>query len=1021
MSYQYHDQNAAYGRGYPEPPRQQRPMRPPQGRRPPPPPGYTQHQQHPQQRRPPPMRPQNSNMRPSPQPVQQSPREHQYSAQSEESLSNLYDGSAYAESGFDMSDHWPLPAQQAARSPVPPQIPKAPSPRGPPPRRPQRPDALPRAIQGNPTQSQAPRAAAPNRRFPPKFPPDRPPQQWSQHGTGQWTGDGYVSPTTSLPSPNKSRPVTGSSTYSSDSANSYPSIPDFPSPQVPQQAAVYGRANQRPPLGPPPSARRGPSSCYGQPGGVHPITEEEESIRNSNSAPSLGKLNAGNHDSLGGKSYASSNAIPIGIPDYYLQSERGSAPSLNRSDGAHPESPLEPVPPLPAYMSQEQFPTPPPEPRDQASPEPASLVRQASWGKMRKPSLTTVKSGDKTRKNSASTQEGLPRKDSNTVGAGVASLPGHQRGRVQSEYQESLQDYDSEGRPETRDTTTGAAQEHDFRGLDKAVEAGYPPSISSSLDPPSDSEPERHGKKDKAFKGLLGAGLAKEFGSRSRSQSPTSSLSPQDKQIEDILKSLEKGGAITSDEAAKLQQHPDFAPKAGGRRRPPRLNLDETREAEARGSLTSLPDLIRRATRLASNLDRGRTASRLGMAAWLDGGSDSENEKNRARYEAALAGNRRSGSISDILGQFQAPPLGTPVNRSRTDIRGSLAGWSSRLRHNELASDSDAGEAHKARNQRTKNGRKRCCGMPLSLFLLIICLLIVLIAAAIILPIALIVIPNENSSNSSNPNCSPQLSCSNGGLNLAADDGSCRCLCVAGYTGNECNAPSTAACTSMEIAGTTDDATVGNDIPALVQNAESDYGIPLNSERILSLFSANNLSCASENALVSFSFSTTDDNNDDNTLSSRKTKRSHLLSHLLRLRSPTPTSDAAPAAAAATSNGILFDSSPAPETSSSPDDNDPFSSPSSSNSTATTPQLLNLARTAVLFVFQASGEVDAAAGAQEELQAWFRRRGGGGGSGGDQPGAEEGRVSLGGGFVVDLDEGSLRSRNGTIVGGGGGG
>lgn len=47
-------------------------------------------------------------------------------------------------------------------------------------------------------------------------------------------------------------------------------------------------------------------------------------------------------------------------------------------------------------------------------------------------------------------------------------------------------------------------------------------------------------------------------------------------------------------------------------RRPPRLDIDAVREAEARGSLTSLPDLIRRATRLASMIDKGkRPSSRL--------------------------------------------------------------------------------------------------------------------------------------------------------------------------------------------------------------------------------------------------------------------------------------------------------------------------------------------------------------------------------------------------------------------------
>jgi len=49
------------------------------------------------------------------------------------------------------------------------------------------------------------------------------------------------------------------------------------------------------------------------------------------------------------------------------------------------------------------------------------------------------------------------------------------------------------------------------------------------------------------------------------------------------------------------------------RRLPPRLNMDAVRDAEARGSLTSLPDLIRRATKLAAVLETGRPDSRWGM------------------------------------------------------------------------------------------------------------------------------------------------------------------------------------------------------------------------------------------------------------------------------------------------------------------------------------------------------------------------------------------------------------------------
>lgn len=52
--------------------------------------------------------------------------------------------------------------------------------------------------------------------------------------------------------------------------------------------------------------------------------------------------------------------------------------------------------------------------------------------------------------------------------------------------------------------------------------------------------------------------------------------------------------------------------RLSGLRRPPRLDMDKVRAAEARGSLTSLPDLIRRATKLAAMMDKGkRPASRF--------------------------------------------------------------------------------------------------------------------------------------------------------------------------------------------------------------------------------------------------------------------------------------------------------------------------------------------------------------------------------------------------------------------------
>lgn len=72
-----------------------------------------------------------------------------------------------------------------------------------------------------------------------------------------------------------------------------------------------------------------------------------------------------------------------------------------------------------------------------------------------------------------------------------------------------------------------------------------------------------------------------------------------------------KETSITSQPLPVAAQQPRGFSRLSAIRRPPRLDIDAVREAEARGSMTSLPDLIRRATRLAASLDRGkRPASR---------------------------------------------------------------------------------------------------------------------------------------------------------------------------------------------------------------------------------------------------------------------------------------------------------------------------------------------------------------------------------------------------------------------------
>ncbi|KMP00310.1 hypothetical protein CIRG_00452 [Coccidioides immitis RMSCC 2394] len=268
-------------------------------------------------------------------------------------------------------------------------------------------------------------------------------------------------------------------------------------------------------------------------------------------------------------------------------------------------------------------------------------------------------------------------------------------------------------------------------------------------------------------------------------------------------------------------------------KRPPPLNIDAVRDAEARGSLTSLPDLIRRATKLASNLDRGRTASRLGMLDMLNGSSDLSS--GRAR---------NSGSISDILASFPPPgPIGTPTAGSR----GSAA-FNNRANPNATLPDS-APEAPKR--------AEICCGMSRRTFVFIIFILFLLISSAVIIPVVLIVLPQERDrENSNRPTAAPSACetlhpCLNGGVSIGRE-GSCGCVCVNGFRGPRCALPGDSSCTSVDINEDYQNATVGDALPRLFEQSEANFSIPLNASKILGLFNEEDLSCTSENALVTF-------------------------------------------------------------------------------------------------------------------------------------------------------------------------
>jgi hypothetical protein len=326
--------------------------------------------------------------------------------------------------------------------------------------------------------------------------------------------------------------------------------------------------------------------------------------------------------------------------------------------------------------------------------------------------------------------------------------------------------------------------------------------------------------------------------------------------------------------------------------------------------------------------------------------------------------------------------------------------WSSNLQHSSLPSSSDLGEEPEQ--------RRRCCGLPMWLFLTLLLLMVILVAAAVIVPIVLVVIPQQShvpssASASALALCQKSLDCKNGGINILGSDGSCSCLCVNGFTGSECTQPSSASCTTTTVSSV-NNVTLGDSIPRLFTDSATNFSIPLNATNILGLFASSKLTCTSENALVTF-----------NGLSARS------VSEKVAEIKPSPTKvlvrradSTSVAGAAVTSNGIVFASGspsdvPSSSASASFDTSTPSSSSSSLLSDSTT---LDFARIAVLFVFQQSGQLNNAIAAQENLQNYFTS---GTTSTGQQ--IDVSSIDLGADISANLEKHTVTLANGTVIGG----
>ena len=740
-------------------------------------------------------------------------------------------------------------------------------------------------------------------------PPELPPQQPSPRGA---PGSDYdlLSPSDATLS---SRPLTTSSAASE--ASSLGSIPDFPVP-APPMPTIQSLPRRSPNLGPPPSARRGPSSYYPQTTYVSPIAEEAET--RSDRGRSL-------------HSFASSNVIPMHTADFNIEEDV----TLSDDDVGVP-SDDEARAASPASTQHDR----------------AGLVRQASLGRRTKPALTTIKSRDP--KGDAKANPAPKKKK--TVGAFLTA-----------------------GRESPSRTPSGSS-----------FGASNPPS-------PVDASPLSESPAGSRLKIAMSANDADADADRSGMRSPVQVLQ------------------------AAAPRQTSLAERVG-MRRPPRLNLDAVREAEARGSLTSLPELIRRATRLAANLDRGKTASRLGLDFWENGAPDKEMGRSLSR----------SGSLTDMLAAFPPPGDATPTGEKSPARRASP--WPSGLGQREDAARSATPAAAK-RGSPQKRPARRCCGMARPVFITLLVVLLFLIAAAVVIPIVLIVVPKSRAASNNAPakmrpsataspaatgsagQCNGSLACQNGGVAVQTTaSGSCSCVCINGFSGPTCGSAADAACMTADVGGTAN-ATVGAGIPRIVSAAETQFNIGLDGSSLLALFSQTNLSCASENALVTF-----------NGLASRSALadaepavhgEAEALAGLVddplepapsvpSLVPPHPelradgALDARQTVGGTTARKGSYGAAPASSAVSAT-----APAPVSQNLTA-----IEFARVGVLVVLQASGQLDPAASAQEALQTFLANDAHSAGSG---KGSKAAAVDLGNNFSIDLVRFRVTLANGTAL------
>lgn len=739
-------------------------------------------------------------------------------------------------------------------------------------------------------------------------------------------------------SPDVTSPMTQLSRPSTIS--SVGTIPDFPIPVPPP--TLPGPPRRSGNLGPPPSSRRGASSYYSQASFVSPIPEESPRTIPTH------------------LSYASSAAIPSSwgseSPGYqYDEDDHRSYENGLIEEGRE---------------SRES---------NGDDSDDRGLIRSASLGKRAKPSMITTRSSEKldpTRPAATpqqSQQMQAPRSKLERMGVLDSAGPGPKVATATAVMASRMKD----GQRQTVWPTVGNA--------DSPLASGTG-LIDNSSSSSSTSVP------------TIGRAVTADEVATSHPTDSNSNVNP-------ILGAYNAASSLQPGDATPTRTPSPGFSRLSAIRRPPRLDIDAVRDAEARGSLTSLPDLIRRATRLAAMMDRGkRPGSRLNDLSDFPSDIDlSSRDKDMGREyptfklrqqltEIVSGDEKRHSGLSGMLSAFPPPGLGTPREGTPRHVSSWPQGFG------QSATDLNANSSNK------KKGR-RCCGLPCWGFLLLLLVLLVIIAAAVVVPLEFLVLNKKSTTSTPSPlqKCQQDstTACQNGGTSSLAT-GSCSCICINGFSGSTCAIASAGGCTTITLQDSSvSNATLGDSIPRLITSAQSNFSIPLSENIILARFNTADLSCASQNALVTFDGQSQRVGTANQVVQPTSTASSSATAtpDTRRRRQATTTSSSP---TAATTNGILYDPTTVGSSSS--------SSTGSALPNAAfniTEEVLDFARVVVLFVLQ-QDNFDDAVNAQSNFQHVFSLQ--------TFTNAAAKNISLGNGnsanlleFKVDLGNGSFGS------------